>query len=125
MKIFKSKRGIALENAIIFMVMIFSLCTLLTSLALIGHHQVKIENKALLRDAEIRQIGEDYLASVGAQTDFTNTYENYAYEVSGNALTVWRQTDQTKTVVLYVEAESADTEIIVKSWRYSLPTPTE
>ena len=42
-QILKSKRGMALENAILFMLIIFSLCALLTSLTLIGHYQVKIE----------------------------------------------------------------------------------
>lgn len=122
----KSKRGMALENAILFMLIIFSLCALLTSLTLIGHYQVKIEKMTLQQDIEIEQIGEDYLASVKAKTTFTDTYENYAYEVDGNALTVWRKTDENKKAVLYVEAElTADEELNVNVWRYSLPTQTE
>ena len=125
-QILKSKRGMALENAILFMLIIFSLCALLTSLTLIGHYQVKIEKLTLLNDVEIEQIGEDYLASVKAKTTFTDTYENYAYEVNGNALTVWRKTDENKNAVLYVEAElTADEELNVNVWRYSLPTQTE
>ena len=122
----KSKRGMALENAILFMLIIFSLCALLTSLTLLGHYQVKIEKMTLQQDIEIEQIGEDYLASVKAKTTFTDTYENYAYEVDGNALTVWRKTDENKKAVLYVEAElTADEELNVNVWRYSLPTQTE
>ena len=125
-QILKSKRGMALENAILFMLIIFSLCALLTSLTLIGHYQVKIEKMTLQQDIEIEQIGEDYLASVKAQTSFEQTYANYAYEVSGNALTVWRKTDENKKAVLYVEAElTADEELNVNVWRYSLPTQTE
>ena len=122
----KSKRGMALENAILFMLIIFTLCALLTSLTLLGHYQVKIEKMTLQQDIEIEQIGEDYLASVKAQTSFEQTYTNYAYEVSGNALTVWRKTDENKKAVLYVEAElTADDELNVNVWRYSLPTQTE
>ena len=95
-QILKSKRGIALENAILFMLIIFTLCALLISLTLLGHYQVKIEKMTLQQDIEIEQIGEDYLASVKAKTTFTDTYENYAYEVDGNALTVWRKTDGRK-----------------------------
>lgn len=126
--ILKNKRGMALENAILFMLIIFSLCALLTSLTLIGHYQVKIEKMTLLQDVEIEQIGEDYLASIQAKEEFTQTYENYAYEVSesGKALTVWRKTDENKTAVLYVEAElTADEKVNVNVWRYSLPTGTE
>ena len=125
-QILKSKRGMALENAILFMLIIFSLCALLTSLTLIGHYQVKIEKMTLQQDIEIEQIGEDYLASVKAKTSFEQTYANYAYEVSGNALTVWRKTDENKKAVLYVEAElTADEELNVNVWRYSLPIETE
>lgn len=125
-QILKSKRGMALENAILFMLIIFSLCALLTSLTLIGHYQVKIEKLTLLNDVEIEQIGEDYLASIEAGEAFTQTYEDYAYEVEGNALTVWRKNDESKLAVLYVEAElTADEELNVKVWRYSLPTQTE
>ena len=122
----KSKRGMALENAILFMLIIFTLCALLTSLTLLGHYQVKIEKMTLQQDIEIEQIGEDYLASVKAKTTFEQTYTNYAYEVGGNALTVWRKTDENKKAVLYVEAElTADEELNVNVWRYSLPTQTE
>ena len=124
-RILKNKRGIALENAILFMLLIFVLCALLISMALIGNYQVKIENMTLLRDVQIEQIGEDYLSHVAAEESFDELYEDYAYSVEGNALTVWRSTDNTKTAVLYVEAELADGELNVICWRYSLPTQTE
>ena len=125
-QILKSKRGMALENAILFMLIIFTLCALLASLTLFGHYQVKIEKLTLQQDIEIEQIGEDYLASVKAETTFEQTYANYAYEVSGNALTVWHKTDENKKAVLYVEAElTADEQLNVNVWRYSLPTETE
>lgn len=124
---FKSKRGIAIENAILFMVIIFMFCALLISLTSIGYYQLKIDKMMLLRNVEIEQIGEDYLTSIKAgNTSFTKEYENYAYEVNGNALTVWHKANEAKTAVLYVEAElTAEKEINVITWRYSLPTQTE
>ena len=108
------------------MLIIFTLCALLISLTLLGHYQVKIEKMTLQQDIEIEQIGEDYLASVKSKISFEQTYANYAYEVSGNALTVWRKTDENKKAVLYVEAElTADEELNVNAWRYSLPIETE
>lgn len=121
-QILKDKKGIALENAILFEIIIFSLCFLLTSLTLIGHYQVKIENLTLLNDVEIEQIGDDYLASVKAGEALTKDYTNYAYEVSGNTLTVWHKNDESKSTVLYVEAELVDEQLNVSKWRYSLPT---
>lgn len=121
-QILKDKKGIALENAILFEIIIFSLCFLLTSLTLIGHYQVKIENLTLLNNVEIEQIGDDYLASVKAGEALTKDYTNYAYEVSGNKLTVWHKNDESKSAVLYVEAELVDEQLNVSKWRYSLPT---
>lgn len=126
-QIFKSKRGVAIENAILFMIVIFFLCALITSLTLLGFHEVKLEKALLLRDVEIDQIGEDFLASVEAKQAFNKTYDKYAYKVDGNVLKVWREKDTDKTVVLYVEAElTVDNKLNVKAWRYSeLPTQTE
>jgi len=122
MKKLKCKRGIAFENAILLMLIIFMLCALLASLALVGHYQVKIENITLLQAVEIEQIGEDYLASIEEGQDFEKDYENYAYSVSGNALTVWQKNDDSKNAVLYVEAELTDErQVKVIQWRYSLP----
>lgn len=124
-KILKSKRGIALENAILFMMIIFSLCALLTSLTLLGHYQVKIEKSLLLQDVKLDQIGEDYLYCISQGEEFTEVYDDYTYEVSGNALSVWHKNDATKTAVLYVEAELVGQEVNVISWRYSPREQTE
>ena len=115
----------ALENAILFMLIVFLLCALLANLTLLGHYQVKIENMTLLHDVELDQVGEDYLACVKAGVEFTQDYENYAYTVSGNALTVRHKNDESGSAVLYVEAELVDESLHVKVWRYSLPTQTE
>ena len=126
-KILKNKRGFALGSAVAFMVITFTLCFLLTSLTLIGHYQVKIDNMMLLDDVEIDQIGEDYLASLGAGEPFEKTYENYVYEVNvtENTLTVWHK-DNLKTAVLYVEAEIADDGTVrVIAWRSNLSVEME
>ena len=120
-KIFKCKRGVALENAVLFMLLIFLLCTLLASMSLFGHRQANIEKKNLLRDVEIEQIGEDYLASLSQGTEFSLTDETYVCEIGENTLTVRRKTDQ--KVVLYVEAEAGeDRTPKIRRWQYSLPT---
>ena len=139
MQILKSKRGVAIENAIIFLLVIFLICALLTSLTLIGHYQVKIENMILLRDVEIEQIGDDFLASITAKQDFTQEYDNFAYlvakvdkdaedEADTLTLTVWYKSDESKNVVLYVEVDAELAlagQVKVIKWLYSLPTQTE
>lgn len=121
-QLLKSKRGIALENAIIFMIVIFSLCALLTSLTLLGHYQVKLENLTLLNDVKIDQIGEDYLESFRSESLFdTGAYEDYECILGENfrTLTVLYGDDEYKTAVLYIElAANGD----VVTWRYSTPT---
>lgn len=123
-QILKSKSGMALENAILFMLIIFSLCALLTSLTLIGHYQLKIEKTVLLHDVEIDQIGEDFIAGLKGSGETFNKdgYENYTCEVDGNILTVWHKDDESKSVVLYVEAEFDGDKVSVVKWRYSSPT---
>ena len=124
-QVLKSKSGMALENAILFMLIIFSLCALLTSLTLIGHYQLKIEKTVLLHDVEIDQIGEDFIANLktdNPSTPFEGVHENYAYAANENVLTVWHKDDESKSVVLYVKAEVAEGEVNVVKWRYSSPT---
>ena len=130
-KILKSKRGVAIENAILFMILLFSLCALLTTLTLLGNYRLKLENNALIRDVEIDQIGEDYIFSLkngnGGIATFLNDYashETYTCEADEGTLTVWRKTDENKAMaVLYVEAEvAADGKVNVTCWEYDKPT---
>lgn len=82
MKILNNKRGVVLENAIIFMLVIFSLCFLLTSLTLISYHQTKIDLIELENKLQIDQIGEDGIKYLDGKTiddikseDFERTIE--------------------------------------------------
>ncbi len=113
-KMIKSKRGIALENAIMFTVMIFSLCFLLTSLAIIANTQTKIERKEMLQRIAVDQIGEDFLAG-----DFSSEgYSGYEYTADESTLTVWRENDDKKKTVLYIEKDTSGQVLV---WRYSAP----
>lgn len=119
-KLLKSKRGIALENAILFLLVIFSFCALLTGMVAIGHAQIKVDAAVLQRDVQIDQIGEDFLTSVRKEEKFTEKYDNYDYTVEGSVLTVREKSDDTKTV-LYVEATMVSNTLTVTAWRYSAP----
>ncbi len=128
MRILKDKKGIALENAILFMLVIFSLCFLIASLTLIGHYQTKIDNILLDQKVELDQIGEDYLAYMEGKCswgEIVSKYEDSPYTLKidpeAKALTVFRG-DANKTVALYVQVD-ADGSII--RWCYSDPNPTE
>lgn len=114
MRILKDKKGLALENAILFMMIIFSLCFLLASFALIGHYQAKIENIKIIQRVELDQIGEDYLEN--RQFPLEGIYDNYEWDNGTNTLRVWRKNDPEKKTVLYVEV---DNDGKVLAWRYS------
>lgn len=128
-KILKSRRGVALENALLFMLVIFSLCALLTSLTLIGHFQTRINKLTLENEIALEQIGEDFLFVVASNNEFTETeYENYiARPVSTinentKAMAVWHKNDhESSSAVLYVEAQVVAGKVEVLCWRYSLP----
>ena len=128
-KILKSRRGVALENALLFMLVIFSLCALLTSLTLIGHFQTRINKLTLENEIALEQIGEDFLFVVASNSEFTETeYKNYvARPVSTinentKAMAVWHKNDnEFSAAVLYVEAQVVAGKVEVLCWRYSLP----
>jgi len=122
MKILKSKKGIAIENALLFMMVIFSLCFLVSSFALIGHYQGEIENIKIAQRAELDQIGEYYIASEN-YTDFntkinSEDYSGYICEVDDENNTLTVKVKVGGNVVLYVK-KGADGNPIV--WRYSSP----
>ncbi|MBR4032606.1 MAG: hypothetical protein IKJ07_07735 [Clostridia bacterium] len=114
MNILKSKKGIALENAILFMMVIFSLCFLIASFTLIGHHQGEIEGIKLEQRVELDQIGEDFLKDPAGFTDDPD--DQYSCSVTtedtDNVLTVTIGGN----VVLYVRLNSTGNPIV---WRYS------
>lgn len=116
MKILKSKKGIAIENALLFMMVIFSLCFLVASFALIGHYQGEIENIKIAQRAELDQIGENFIADASSFTEQPTTLGNYTCKAENRVLTVWHKNDAEKNVMLYVEVDDTGNVIV---WRYS------
>ena len=128
----KSRRGIAMESAIVFMIITFTLCILLISLIIFGHYQTKIDNIMILDDVEVDQIGEDYLACRRAGQNFEKEYEEYDYTTTDNELIVWHK-DNNTLAVLYIktqtfivgEGEDATENIHVVEWCYDVPIEIE
>ena len=144
MRIWKNKKGIAMETAIWFILVIGVLCLMLTNLAMLGSYRTQIEKRDLEIRLELEQIGEDYLADLeenGASTwGEEGDVGEYEYslvqpEEAGNGIgifKVWKRTTHNKrTLVLYVKAQvttetvenTEETKISVDilSWRYSVP----
>ena len=125
--ILKSKRGIALESAILFMVMVFSFCFLLTSLALFGHYSVKLQQIKAEIDVEIEQIGEDFVYYL-SNTKIENINEQSAEAALNGKYTVEANFDNAPkyaltiktakgTTLLFIEAQKQDNgAVTVLAW---------
>ena len=115
-KLLKDKRGIAMESAVMFMLVVFMFGLLLTGIAMTSHLQVKVNDTLLERELEIEQIGE-YFVRMDAQT-CTNYIESckttYEYDIDDNTLTLTRN----NKVVLYVEVDRTNNNAI-KVWKYT------
>ena len=125
LRILKDKRGIAIETALLFMLVIFSLCALITSVATIGRKQSQLESRVFTKEVEIDQIGEDFIAylAAGEASDFDAAGENYDFRVDKeeniSALTLTNK--GSTSVVLYIEAEKTGAGVKILRWRYSAP----
>ena len=110
-KLLKNKRGIAMESAVLFMLVMFMLGFLLTGIAMTAHLRVKVNNSILSREMEIEQIGEYFLHSTEQTcTDYINGLNgNYTYEIQNNTLTLKRN----NKVVLYIDKAN-------NIWKYSI-----
>lgn len=124
-RIFKSRRGAAMETAIVFLLSIFSLCALVTVLALTGNAQMRLENTLLTTKVEVEQIGEEYLVALGKDEQLSSDYtvevneRIYYCNKNGNIFTI---ENEKGTVVLYVEATKDGG---VTKWCYTDPDATE
>ena len=138
----KSKQGVSLESAVLFMLIIFTFCFLISTLAVCGHYQVKIDGLKARHNIQTEQIGEDFVAylheagNAGAPEDFEAyltannlTYENYSCretktqdaDTTVYELTVKRGSDESADAVLYVKAQrTQEGQVTVLAW---LPTP--
>lgn len=140
----KNKKGVSLESAVLFMLIIFTFCFLISSIALCGHYQVKIDSLKAYHYAQTEQIGEEFVAylHVAGDADAAETfaayltansltYENYSCQETKTQdadttqyeLTVKRGSDGSADAVLYIKAErTAEGQVTVLSW---LPEPPE
>ena len=112
----KRRRGAALESAIVFMVVVFTLCLLLTSVMIVARQNTRLSQSRIERTAFLDQIGEDYLSALRNGTELDTSYEDYEYTATENELTVWKKNDSTKKPLLRVEAEYISGEVRVHAW---------
>ena len=110
-RILKNKRGMAMESAIMFMLLIFTLGMLMTGTSMIMHLRVRLNDKTIQREITIEQIGEDFVAD-----KLTNgqVIDGYVAEINDDK-TILRLTNKVGTVLLYIEKNGST----VLRWQYS------
>ena len=137
-RIFKNKRGAAMESAILFMLITLMFGLLLTGVIMHTHLRVKLNNSQLAREITIEQIGENFVYN---QKEFELTDDNKKYlnatatdngdkidvgdyvayvkiNDSSKILTLKNRSDK---VLLYIEASGTT----ATCWQYPAPKVTE
>lgn len=99
----RDKRGAAMESAILFLLVIFLLCFLLTLVALGGHANTKLAEAKLENRLKLDGIADAFLANPATYAD-TNDTDGYTAE------TVWAGDVCTLTVTVATPAAPADPE---------------
>lgn len=123
MKKFKlTNKGMSIESAVVFMIVIFMFCSIITSLTLYSSYQAKTQNIYLERKIELDQIGENYVAHM--RTNDSNT----SFSIDNSKYLIDTNTDNTLKVY-YATSEQKDENIIllikldankeVTQWKYS------
>lgn len=130
-KILKSKKGIAIESAILFMLVIMSVSILLTSVVMSAHTGVRIGKNEMENRLKLEQLGDAFVAYIPVVNDtfeeLDDELSNMADQISegadaeisadGSVLTVKNRAEKT---ILYIE--KSGTQVI--TWRYSAPDTT-
>lgn len=127
MKKFKlTNKGMSIESAVVFMIVIFMFCSIITSLTLYSSYQAKTQNIYLERKIELDQIGENFVAHMknNQNTEFSIGNDKYSKkdnsENSNNGtkiLDLYYANDTSKTTILYIEYDKVSGKVI--KWNYS------
>ena len=107
-KLFKDKKGVALETAIIFMLVMFSFCSIIFIISYKEKVRDLFGNESMAIPYEIEQIGEDFYDAClnGTLGDFDFENEEYGGEVDTTNPSVYSLTvvdKETLKIVLEVK----------------------
>ena len=100
-----NRRGMAIEMAMAMMIIVFSLCALMTTVVTVSRKQTNIATARFTQTAQVDALGEQFVNGI------TPTSDIYDCEVNGNILTVSKD----GKTLLTVERNDDKT---VKSWQH-------
>lgn len=106
----------AMEMAMMVMVVTFALGALMVTVALMQNDAAHSISKDTAQKIELEQIGENFYAHVasGSNGEFTCTSQDYAVQVNGNTLTVTKKGGG--TVLLTVEVKATTQEGVATTY---------
>ena len=112
-KLKSNKRGVAIESAIFFMIVLFSLSFLITSISLSVAYRIKANDKLLESRLELDQAAELALSGI---TDLPGGYSCVPREVNGT--TIYEIKKGNSSTLLRVETVESNGENEVTKWIY-------
>ena len=113
-KLRHDRRGVALELALLLLVVTFALSTLVLTTSLLQHSKKLGAEKTLTQGIALEQIGADFCAAASAG-EWTEKYPDYTITVDGLTLTVTAK--DSEEVLLTVELTRADGRYTVTKWQ--------
>lgn len=117
-KFLKSRRGAAMEMAIMMSVVMFALSTLVLTTALLQHGRKTRAERSMTQGIVLDQIGEDFCAATarGAGNAWQAPYqEEYDIVVMGKTLLVTKK-DSNELLLQVVLTQTGDGRYTVKEW---------
>ena len=112
-KILRSRRGVAIEAAILFVVVLMTFSILLTTVVMTAHSRAGLAERQMNDRIALEQIGECFVNGGLVEGDYADYYR---VPTDDNILHL-KKSEFGKTVLYIVKSGTAAT-----TWRYSAPT---
>ncbi len=112
-RILRSKRGVAIEGAILFVVVLMTFSILMTTVVMTAHSRANLAERQMNDRLALEQIGEYFISGTLNDSDFADYYR-----VATDANTLHLKKSESGRTVLYIEKLGN----VATVWRYSPPT---
>lgn len=113
----KNKKGMAIELAILLLVVTFSLSIIITSTSMLLYRKKNNAKEQMLLNTQIEQIGAKFCSSIAMANgnEWISEFPDYNIEISGFTLTV-KEKDKEK-VLLFVELSKENNKYRIIEWK--------
>ncbi len=113
--ILKSRRGVMIEGAILFVVVIFIFSILLTSVVMTAHSRANLSYTLMKERLALEQIGEYFVIDTAESDTFEAALNATSYERADTADNILHLKTASGKTVLYIELDTSGNPL---SWRY-------